>query len=249
MSMYWHEERPVEKKSAPYGFAVGMNAVQEKPIEWLWPGRIVMENLTLLVGDPNVGKSLVALDLASRVTRGAAWPDGAPGGAPRSVLLVTAENHAYFTLKPVLAAAGTDMDKIASVWDIRDEYAPGQYRRPLELPRDHEWLRSMIKDRKDCKLVVLDPITAFVRGGMNQRNTLMQLTQMASDLHVALLGIAHLRAGGVRAMHKTAGGMALTSASRAVWMLADAEADKETRGAGVRGQESAVRGSKGLVGQ
>jgi putative DNA primase/helicase len=219
---YWrneHEERP---KSGPYGFALGMNLVQEAPIRWLWPGRIVMENLTLLVGDPNVGKSLVALDLAARVTRGAEWPDGAAGGEPKSVLLVTAEDHVFFTLKPALAAAGTDMDKIASVWDVRDEEGVGEYRRPLELPKDFEMLRSMIKDRSDCKLVVIDPITAFVRGGMNQRNTLMRLVQLAGDLQVAILGVAHLRAGGMRAMYRTAGGLALTSTARAVWMLAEA---------------------------
>jgi hypothetical protein len=45
------------------------------PVEWLWPNRIPLNKLSLLVGDPGLGKSLIALDIASRVTRGAAWPD------------------------------------------------------------------------------------------------------------------------------------------------------------------------------
>ena len=50
-------------------------------------------------------------------------------------------------------------------------------------------------DRGDCKLVVIDPIMAFVRGGASLRNTLMTLVMMAGDLHVAILAVTHLRAG------------------------------------------------------
>ena len=44
-------------------------------LDWLWPGRIPLGKLTLLAGDPGLGKSFVTLDIASRVSRGAAWPD------------------------------------------------------------------------------------------------------------------------------------------------------------------------------
>src|SRR3954471_9745513 len=42
---------------------------------WLWPGRTPLGYVTLLVADPGAGKSLVALDIAARVSRGASWPD------------------------------------------------------------------------------------------------------------------------------------------------------------------------------
>ncbi len=44
------------------------------PIQWLWPGRIALGKLTLLVGDPGVGKSFITLDLAARTSRGGPWP-------------------------------------------------------------------------------------------------------------------------------------------------------------------------------
>jgi hypothetical protein len=44
-------------------------------VEWLWPGRIPIGKVTLMVGDPGNGKSLVALDVAARVSRGRAWPE------------------------------------------------------------------------------------------------------------------------------------------------------------------------------
>jgi len=45
------------------------------PLEWLWPARIPNAQLTLLVGDPGAGKSLLAADLASRISAARPWPD------------------------------------------------------------------------------------------------------------------------------------------------------------------------------
>jgi hypothetical protein len=53
--------------------------VPRRPVEWLWPNRIAIGKVTLLVGDPGLGKSLVALDIAARVSRGTPWPDEQPG--------------------------------------------------------------------------------------------------------------------------------------------------------------------------
>ena len=55
--------------------AFRLNDVQPTTLRWLWPGRIPLGYITLLVGDPGAGKSLVALDIAARVSRGAPWPD------------------------------------------------------------------------------------------------------------------------------------------------------------------------------
>ena len=43
--------------------------VPTAPIEWLWPNRIPLGKVTLLVGDPGLGKSLLALDLAAIVSK------------------------------------------------------------------------------------------------------------------------------------------------------------------------------------
>ena len=56
-----------------------LRTVDEKALKWLWPGRVPLGKVTLIVGDPGRGKSLLALDMAARVTRGAAWPDQAVG--------------------------------------------------------------------------------------------------------------------------------------------------------------------------
>ena len=49
--------------------------VEPEPVDWLWPNRIALGKVTLLAGDPGLGKSLVTLGVASAVSRGAPWPD------------------------------------------------------------------------------------------------------------------------------------------------------------------------------
>src|SRR5436305_776759 len=49
-----------------------------RPVDWLWPGRVPRGMLTLLDGDPGLGKSSIVVDLAARVTRG--WPMPPDGG-------------------------------------------------------------------------------------------------------------------------------------------------------------------------
>jgi putative DNA primase/helicase len=51
-----------------------MHDVPAKEIEWLWPARIPLGKVSLFSGDPGLGKSIVSLDIAARVSRGAAWP-------------------------------------------------------------------------------------------------------------------------------------------------------------------------------
>src|SRR5208337_2012961 len=83
-----------------------------KPSKWLWPGVIPAGKLTLLVGDPGVGKSLLTLDIAARVTRGRPWPDCSAACAIGEVILLSAEDDPADTIKPRLLAAGAVCDLI-----------------------------------------------------------------------------------------------------------------------------------------
>ncbi|MCH7871502.1 MAG: AAA family ATPase, partial [Planctomycetes bacterium] len=42
--------------------------VLPQPLQWLWPGRIPLGRLTLLIGDPGVGKSMLVADIAARAS-------------------------------------------------------------------------------------------------------------------------------------------------------------------------------------
>ena len=51
-----------------------MSETTPLPIEWVWEGLVPRKNLTLLTGDPGIGKSLVTLQVAAMVTRGVTNP-------------------------------------------------------------------------------------------------------------------------------------------------------------------------------
>lgn len=78
-----------------------------EPVNWLWLGRIPLGKLTLVDGDPGLGKSALMADFAARVSAGRPWPDHSlceAGG----VVLLSAEDGLADTIRPRLDAAGGD---------------------------------------------------------------------------------------------------------------------------------------------
>ena len=51
-----------------------MSETTPLPVEWVWEGLVPRRNLTLVTGDPGIGKSLVTLQVAAMVTRGVSKP-------------------------------------------------------------------------------------------------------------------------------------------------------------------------------
>ena len=67
-----------------------IDAVRREPLRRLWEGRIPLGKVSLLAGDPALGKSFVTLDLAARVSRGEGGPperglDGPAAGGTGSL--------------------------------------------------------------------------------------------------------------------------------------------------------------------
>src|SRR5262245_53385165 len=75
-------------------------------VDWLWQARIPLGALTVLDGDPGLGKSTVTLDLAARVSRGDVMPDGSPGPAASGVVLLSSEDDVARVIRPRLSSAG-----------------------------------------------------------------------------------------------------------------------------------------------
>ncbi|MFO8013675.1 MAG: AAA family ATPase [Phycisphaerae bacterium] len=98
---------------------VCMADVEPEEVRWLWPERIALGKPTILVGDPGLGKSFITLDLAARVTTGAAWPDGAPGGEPGGGVILSAEDGLADTIRPRLDAAGADVTRITALQAVQ----------------------------------------------------------------------------------------------------------------------------------
>jgi RecA-family ATPase len=151
-----------------------------------------------LAGDPGLGKSLVTLDIAARVSRGVDWPDGARGlGRAGSVVLLSGEDHLQQTILPRLEGMGADMSRLVTVEPRRDALR-GEDSSQFELDRDMDELRRTVNALGDCALIVLDPISAFLgRTGecsnADVRRLLAPLAELARQRQVAVLFVVHLR--------------------------------------------------------
>src|SRR5262245_57571292 len=66
--------------------AIAISEIEAKPVLWLWPERVPRGALTVLAGDPGLGKSLLTCRLAAELSRGEL------GGRPATSLMLTAED-------------------------------------------------------------------------------------------------------------------------------------------------------------
>ena len=53
---------------------VSLDKVIQHDIDWLWPDHIPLGMLTLIAGDPGVGKSFLTLYIAATVSAALPWP-------------------------------------------------------------------------------------------------------------------------------------------------------------------------------
>jgi AAA domain-containing protein len=88
-------------------FGTELSEVETHQIEWLWQGRIPLGKITILDGDPGMGKSLIAMNIVACVTTGQPMPDGTPG-IQGGAIIIAPEDSAADTIKPRLEAAGVD---------------------------------------------------------------------------------------------------------------------------------------------
>jgi putative DNA primase/helicase len=216
---------------------VRLSDVQPEQVRWLWPGRIAMGKLTLLCGDPGLGKSFVTLDLAARVSSGTCWPDlplltNAPGG----VVLLSAEDDLADTIRPRLDAAGANPSRIVAIQAVRRKQPTGQIQEAyFDLSQDLPALEKAIQRAPECRLVVIDPLTAYLGDTDSHKNAevravLAKLFDLAARLKVAVLAVTHLnKAGGLPAIYRAMGSLAFVAAARAVWAVVRDENDETGR--------------------
>ena len=197
-----------------------MDAMQSEAVNWVWPGYLARGKLTLLAGDPGVGKSQISLDVAARITCGSAWPDGS--FAPRgSVLLLTAEDSAKDTVRPRLEALGADL---ARVHRLRSVTIAGKVD-TFSLQRDLDALGEKVTELGDVIAVVIDPITSYLGAELDSHRTssvravLEPLADWADIHKVAVLGITHPpKAAQAKALHAITGSLAFVAAARLVFI-------------------------------
>ena len=211
---------------------VKLTEVETLQIEWLWRGRIPFGKITLLDGDPGVGKSLLALTIAACVSTGRPLPDGTPGWQG-GVILITPED----TIKPRMEAVGCDPSQVHLLNTAinYDAKTLDVYERPFSLSQDLKDLEMGII-RNQAILVVIDPLMAVLGRNIDSsrdqdvREVFTPLAQLAERTGCAILIIRHLNKGNsANSLYRGAGSIGIIAAARIGLLVAHDPGDEQKR--------------------
>ena len=161
------EDDPELKAAEPRPKEIGklLSSVEPEEVEWLWPSWLAFGKLALMDGDPGLGKSATTLDIAARVSAGRDFPDGTgEAREPAGVVLLSAEDGLADTIRPRLDAAGGEASRIVALATVPDENG---HERLLSIPEDLPLIEKGI-ERVGARLVVVDPLMAFLSGQSQQ---------------------------------------------------------------------------------
>jgi KaiC/GvpD/RAD55 family RecA-like ATPase len=186
---------------------------------------IPRRKVTLLVGDQEMGKSFFALDLAARLTRGESIPP-APrlDDGPGSVLILEGDDESDDTLYPRLDFIGADLQRVYTL-TVDGPRNIGRGLPQISLAHSVECIRDAARRIGDCRLIIIDPVTAFIDGiSANShdavRRLFSRLTHVAKVTDAAVLIISHNRKSGAdSALHRAIGCLAFTIAARVVFTI------------------------------
>jgi putative DNA primase/helicase len=213
-----------------------MSDIEIKPIDWLWPDRIACGKLTVIAGNPGLGKSQLTASLAAIVSTGRGWPDTLKPAPLGNIVFLSAEDDPADTIKPRLIAAGADVDRCHIIKAIRTKTKEGKDSiRTFDLTLDIERLGHAIARIGNVKLVIIDPFSAYLgetdsHNNAEVRGLLAPLSDMAAAHGVAILLVTHLNKSSSQDMiGRVIGSVGLIAAARAGYAVVKDEKTPETR--------------------
>lgn len=221
-----------------------LSDVEPERVEWLWPGRIPLGKLTILEGDPDKGKSVMTLDFAARVTTGRPFPSDQLGDVESlghledvenledvgGAVIISAEDGLADTIRPRLDAAGADVSKVVALTTVPD----GQgNEREISIPQDLPTLEKAI-ERVNAKLVIVDPLSAFMSGDINKdqdvRRALTPFARLAEEMGCAVVVLRHFTKNvETNAIYRGGGSIGIIGAARSAMAVAPHPDDEDQK--------------------
>lgn len=205
----------------------------ERETSWLWRPRIPYGHITVIDGDPDLGKSTLTLDLVARATTGAPFPGERERRVPTVALVISAEDAIEETIVPRLRVAGADLDKVGFFKLQRDPDTGHVV--PLSIPEDLSQIEATITQHT-VGLVIIDPIAAYWSEDINSHNdasvrkAMAPLTDMAQRTGAAVVLVRHLnKSGDAKAMYRGGGSIAIVGAARSGLLIAEHPDDSDLR--------------------
>ena len=213
-----------------------LSDIDAKPVSWLWPGRIARGKVSIIAGNPGLGKSQITANIASIVTTGGCWPVDGGQCVARDVVFLSAEDDPADTLRPRLEAAGADLNRVHVIDSVLGHTGNGQpLNRTFSIQRDMQALLEKLTELGDVAAVFIDPITAYLGDVDSHRNAevralLAPLSDLAAQRDTAIIGVSHMnKSAGAEALMRVTGSLAFVAAARAAYLVARDEADEARR--------------------
>lgn len=185
--------------------------------QWIWPGFIPGGRITIIAGDPGLGKSTLALDIVSRISRGTFLPFGGRT-VPGTCLVASAEDATADTIVPRLIASGAKLDRV----EVMKEVIIDGETSLLSFPRDLSTFRDAIIKR-GARIAVIDPLNAFLAKETDSykdqdvRLVLAPFEAIAEETGAAIVIVAHLNKKEDSSMiYRVGGSIGLIGAARSV---------------------------------
>jgi hypothetical protein len=209
--------RGPEKKSDQVGGLIlrPVSDFKSKAIEWLWDGILAKGTPSLLVGDPGLGKSTMALSLAAIVSTGGQWPGGGGKADISNVVLLSAEDtNTSAIVKPRLDANKADTSKVL-VLDSK-----------FNIENDLADLSSIINTLGGTSLIIIDPLSSYFGKGrdlnkMDDARYIMDLLAELGTMHNATVLCIHHpnKKEDLSAINRIGGSGGIVAAARSALML------------------------------
>jgi archaellum biogenesis ATPase FlaH len=208
---------------------ITLSDVTPEDVDWRWIDRMPIGKLVIMQGDPEQGKSMLALEIASRISNGQAIPPDVGMFDPQKVLLLSAEDGLADTIVPRLKAMGADLDNIKVIPSVRSE----DEKRTLDLSQDVAILDELLA-QEVYGLIIIDPISAYTpnldNNKGNVRALLAPLAELVDRHKVTLMVIRHLTKNEqVKLAYRGKGAIDYEAAARVVMTVAKNPENEDER--------------------
>jgi hypothetical protein len=199
-----------------------ISQIEEEQVTFLTKPYIPNGKLILMSGDPNCGKTNLALAICAAVTTGEPLPWETDRGKvePASVIFQSQEDGYGDTIKPRLMRLGADCDRIHVINE-------GIHHLSLE---DYRIEQAIVGT--GAKLAVFDPITSYINGFEISnsgaiRPILTQLADVAARTGCSICCICHLNKSGGKSAYRILGSIDVAAIARSVIMVSKMPDDEE----------------------
>ena len=203
---------------------IKMSEIQSQEVSWLWFPFIPYGKLTIVQGDPGDGKTTLVLNIAAKLSTGEGLDSEMKLAEPLNVIYQTAEDGLADTVKPRLELAGADCENISVI----DESIKS-------LSMIDERLEEAII-RTKAKMLILDPIQAYLGGGMDMnraneaRDMTKKLAALAEKYQCAIVLVGHMnKAAGNKAAYRGMGSIDFFAVARSVLLVGRVESEANIR--------------------